>query len=200
LGWSSVSKRDWKNTVYIIGGGSSLTGFNFQQLQGRIVLVINDAMLRLPWATAVFSADRTWASKRSKELAQFNGERYLATGTLEPDIPEITHLMRDNDPGLSEHPQFLRVRGTSGYGALNLAFLKGAPQIVLLGFDYYAPQQRWYKNYSWPSDTMPSDFQDWAKEFDSMIPQLKRSRVEVWNANPESRITAFPTITLKEIL
>lgn len=178
--YATVAAPYWEE-VWLVGAGPSANNFDFGALRGKTVVAINDMVLRLPFATAVFSADRFWAAKRAAELQQFNGERYLATGTF---APGVSNLERIKAPALSDDPTKVHVMGSSGYGALNLAFLKKAKRIFMLGYDYtkHGQQREW-------------DF--WAAAFSSTKEQLKHTEVFVVGS---SRIVAFPQVAPEALI
>jgi hypothetical protein len=192
--------------VFLVGGGPSLRGFDFKKLKGRTVCAINDAVLHVPWADCLFSADQQWIANREREILKFPGEKFLA-GPMPAEDSELFpyYLKRERSAGLSEQPDTLNVRGCSGYAALNLAYLKGAKRIVLLGYDFRNPDAHWYSNYSWMSVTNPSSgrskmYLGWAQYFNETVNQLKQAGVEVLNASIKSAVTAFPKVTLAEVL
>ena len=194
----NTSVPPW-NEVFLVGGGSSLKGFDFERLRGRIVVAINDALLYLPWATALFSIDPQWVENRMEQIRKFPGEKYLA---VEPvDGLEAAYLIRQRGKELSETWPEVRISGNSGYGALNLAVLKGAKRIVLLGYDFYDSAQHWHAGYLWnQNNPMPTLYSRWAKDFNSTVPQLKQLGVEVINTSMLSLITAFPKVSIDEVL
>jgi hypothetical protein len=162
-------------------------------------------MMHLPQATVLFSADTQWILKRRKEIAEFAGEKYLCVCASEPlgaPIPGVTYLEKRFDAGLSTDPTGLHVRGTSGYAALNLAFLKGAKRILLLGYDFNQDngQAHWYPDGARATAVGTEALQDWAEEFTLAEKQLQRSGVLVLNYSPGSRIRCFQKVPIKPLL
>lgn len=186
-------KTTWE-TVYLIGGGPSLSSFDFEKLKGHSVVAINDALFKIPWATALFSADSHWANHRKDAINQFNGERFLAM----PPIPGInaTFLNCLERPGISLEWPNIHLQGTSGYAAINLAILLGAKNIFLLGYDYQNAQKHWFGNYEWKSSTDDYVLKLWAAQFNSI--QLPFD-VHVYNTNPLSQVVAFPKVRLEDV-
>lgn len=187
--------------VYLVGGGPSLRGFDFELLRGQVVVAINDASRYLPWATALFSADVMWMTNRREHIESFSRHRFLA---IPPDqrgeLRGVEYLTRLRLLGLSEVLGCVHLGGTSGYAALNLAVLKGAKEIVLLGYDY-SGTDRWYPDYDWSSRGRGQfEHEEWARNFDTMLPALAVAGVKVTNASPESKITAFPKVELNQVL
>lgn len=198
VNFGSVS-TPWWGKVYLVGGGPSLRGHDLSCLRGRTVVTINDALFHLGFdPTASFSADLPWMVARRDRLATVACERYMVlspSNTPRP-IPGVIYLEKRYDTGLSTNPRWIYIRGSGGYAALNLAFLKQAREIVLLGFDFHGG--RWY------SSATPST-QSWileqqAAEFNGMKQILNASRVKVINGCPDSLISAFPKVTVEEAL
>jgi hypothetical protein len=174
-----------------VAGGPSARSFDLNLLSGKTVVAVNDAVFRLEahaFAVApilsICSLDNTWIRRHRDYLSSFAGEKFFAL-PLEtwPDcarIPGATYLQWSHQSGLSEDPGFLETGGHSGYGAVNLAYLKRARSIHLVGYDLD------------PSEK--SHFEEWAKAYGSMIPQLQKRGVAAHNHNPKSFITAFPKV------
>lgn len=175
----------WRR-AWIVAGGPSARKFDLGRLRGETVLAVNDALdlllaRRLP-PTAVASLDNNWIRRRRADLERFEGEKYLAL-PLEtwPDCAGIrgaTYLRWSHADGLSEDPTRVCTGGNSGYGALNVAYLKGAREIFLVGYDMD------------PRDG-PAHA-TWARLFRATLPQLAARRARVVNLNPNSFIDAFP--------
>lgn len=194
--WSQAEPDAAWDEVFCVAGGPSLVGWDLSKLEGRTVVAVNDAVRHLPKATAAFSADRNWAMRRLSDLHGFQGQRYLAVGYEHADN-WIRNLYRARGDGLSINPDTVNVC-SSGYGALNLAFLKGAKRIFLLGYDYTQGGQHWYPE----QGTYALNgrfFNQWADKYATMLPQLREAGVQVVNANPASRISCFPKVSLSEL-
>jgi hypothetical protein len=200
LTYGTVCSPWWDDRpLYIVGGGPSLTGFDFARLRGRI-LTVNESLLYLLSVNlppdAVFSMDNNWARHRFCEMSRFRGEKYLAVQEFYwPYVDQAaTMLARVRRSGLSDDPGAIHICGTSGYGALNLAYLKRAREVYLLGFDMAGGH--WHPEPAWGGG-IPLD--PWAAAFDDAAVQLRAAGVRVWNCSPDSKITAFPKISLEEI-
>ncbi len=116
---------------------------------------------------------------------------------------DVNVLRYDADlPGLSFNPQLLHTGQNSGYQAVNLAVLLGAERIILLGYDmkYSATgAKHWHEDHEGPN---PGNQQlgGWAKNFDTMLPDLEKAGVEVINATPGSAIECFERVKLESVL
>lgn len=185
MNWSVVSAPWWPE-VWIVGGGPSARQFNLEQIAGRQVLAVNDAIkvcANLPSSSvALFSGDIFWLQRNHFFVRAFPGEKFAGVHCL-VDIPDLQCLRRGYSDGLSDDHGRLEMGGNSGYAAINLAVLKGARTIHLVGFDMNGPEAK---------------FQQWIPRFHSMLPALDRKGIQVLNHNPASAIDAFWKVPLCE--
>lgn len=193
--------------VFLVGGGATLRGFDFTRLAPIGELIgINQAMFDCECACGV-SIDHPFVRNRAAELAAFASARelYLAVGdrwfdVLE-EVPRAIYLRQGEEP-LSLDPGALATGGTSGYAALNLAVLKGARQIVLLGYDYRVTAGRHHYHDAYPWHHMANDqsWPSWARRFNAMAPRLRAMGVHILNASPASAIECFPRCEIETAL
>jgi hypothetical protein len=198
--------------VFVVGGGPSLAGRDLSLLHERgHVLGVNRAADHWPLVDATFSLDREFARRYAAHLAHWGKthEVYLAVSTdwhrSARQIQGVTYLEREHGRGLSLDPGKIRNGLNSGYGALNLAVLKRAREIFLLGFDLTEPKEKapthWHSGYEWGTRSTVKYWQRWADRFVDISHDLAQHRpdVRVYNANPKSAIRAFPFTTYEEI-
>jgi hypothetical protein len=194
-------------TVFLIGGGPSLRGFDLRRLFGRGHLVgINESMFHVPVVAGV-SVDLRFVSSRFDRLAEFakTTQLFLSLGAewwneVDP-VPSAVNLWNSPLPGISHDPALLRRGSTSGYAALNLAVLKRARHIVLLGYDYrnIGGLKNFHDGYSW-RPVADALWADWAREFTFAADECKAAGVSVVNASPASMIGCFTKMTIDEAL
>lgn len=210
--FSRVSEPWWDDRpVILVGGGPSLIGFNFKRLKGLgHIVAVKGCMFDIPWADCGFILDLPRIREWQGRMRDLEMPIYLAVPDelpyQTPDVPTGIWLRRNtNNSTLSSDPFRIATGGTSGYGALNLAYLKRARKIVLLGFDYkishkdsvghhneqhYINKRRQNKRY----------WANWARNFDYAAKQCHKSGIYVLNASPVSSIDAFPKCTPEEAL
>jgi hypothetical protein len=153
---------------------------------------VNDALLNISSAAAVFSMDHRWIRSRLSTLQTFPGEKFLAIHDRHSDlmrIPGATYLTRSRSEGLSDDPSTVHLGGCSGYGALNVAVLLGARRITLYGFDL-TPGRAWASEH--PEQRVM--YRAWARMFRSTLPFLEDRGIIVVNASLDSAIDAFPKL------
>jgi len=203
-----VEPVDWGDRpAIIVGTGPSLAGFDHDRLRGLgNVLAVKEAVWDLPFADACFGLDLPWMRRQGDRLIDVAArmQLYLAIPPvgLPPGhrpIPGAIHLVRRRTCNqFSEDPAEVESGGNSGFGAVNVALLKGARTIVLFGFDYthghycpdrYAHQRPDHNARYWPR---------WGDNFRITLPQLAGMGASVLNASPGSTVDAFPKVTIDE--
>ncbi len=180
-----IVSTPWWSEVWIVACGPSARLFDLDRLKGKTVLAINSAyylfsLLQLRMAdVTTFSADPDWTRDHRDLLRYRKAERFVSlaldTHPDLADIPGVTYLKRSHLDGLSEHPGHLCMGGNSGYAAINLAYLKRATEIHLVGYDMAGNPK----------------FAQWIPRFRTMLPQLEAAGVRVINHNSNSAIDAF---------
>ena len=192
--------------VFLVGGGPSLCGFDFHRLFGYVVGV-NVAMFDLPECCAGVSMDYNFVRDNHARLSAFaqRAELFLVIGdrfheTL-PVVERAIYLREMQGPGLSVHPTCVVRGGSSGHTALGIAVLKLARSVVLLGYDYgRAGTGRHHYHDAYPAFHRADEqsWPTWAKHYDGAALSAKNNGIAVINASPQSRIEAFPKMTIEE--
>lgn len=192
--------REWtRHRTFILGGGPSLRGFDAGQLRGHgKVIAINDAGLYMcPWADILFWSDRRWLDWNAHLLHLHTGERKVARKPPHVPLDCEVHVVDFHPPGLSTDPD--AVGGCcSGSSAINLAYLLGSRQIVLLGFDMN-DQGNWHNHHKKASALM-SHAKRFIPALEGMAPTLAKLGCQVLNATQGSALQCFPVTTLAEVL
>lgn len=200
--FGTVSPPYWDDKpVVLVGGGPSLIGFNFSQLKSKQVYVvgINQAIFDAPCCAGV-SADVMFMHQRRAPL-----EEYATKFPVYACVPEsihptkMVHLDKRWKNAFSEHPSVINTVGSSGFAALNVAYLMKARRIILLGFDYCVLNRgrshHYHNKYPWHRRTT-GEWPRWAAGYETALPQLRAANIEVINASPQSAIKAFRKISI----
>lgn len=207
--------------IWIIGSGPSARLADFNAIpKGDIVFGVNGTagwVNRLDWW---FTLDRDPLNLRRMESPKLNGVRCFAALPDEIPLPEkvirykrvaqnpkfnknIARRRRfQNTPEwwlsrwsavrtLSEIPGSINT-GNSLWGALQIAYQFKFKKIILVGLDGDRLPR--------VEGGRPNSLLHLPILFESAIPQLKRSGVQVFNANLKSKITCFPRVTFAEAL
>jgi len=190
--------------IIIIGGGESLIGFDFEQLNDfdGAIITVNNVIFHLPradyWIT-VDPMDKEGNPQRGMR-EQFEGTYYYCAF---PDLErrpwhnkfykmvENVHYLERIVPGNNESNYGMNQKdgyelqedkrkittGDSIYGALGLAYHFGAKKIVMLGVDGYG-YGHWYdKN----SPYNAHGIKDFENKYLNNIPRIYRQSVQQFN-------------------
>lgn len=204
--------REWTGqTAFLVGGGPSLLGFHPEALLGRgRVIVINKSVLPgegwpgIPWADVMYFCDRSfWAAHGPAVRGFYRGSRIVSLANL-PDNPEVLRLSRKARLGLSSDPRQLCHGASSGYQAINLAYLFGASRIVLLGYDLAlgaGGKTHLHDGYGRYTASLAHTLDKVHRpQFESLKAPLAAAGVEVVNASPESALLTWPRISIADAL
>lgn len=201
MNFGEVAAPWWDDRpTFIIGGGPSLRGIDLSRLRERgWVLGVNRAAETVP-VDATFSLDTQWIDERRAMLGDWAGrhEVYLAVlpRSSRFGIPGVIYLERKDGAGLSKDRGAIINGLNSGYGALNVAVLKRAREIVLLGFDMQPGPgaTHWHDGYPWRDRRKEANYPKWASLFARAVQDIPEG-VTVRNANPRSAVRCFPFTT-----
>jgi len=197
--YSQVPKIFSGETIYIIGGGPSLKGFDFRKLRGCRTIAINKALIYHAGADVVYWTDGRFYTWFKNEVDNYQGLKFaLKAGSQYTS--DIQVLRKGKPYGLEEDPETLAHGFNSGYAAINLAYHLGAAKIILLGFDMSNDGTQTHFHDGYPTrgagDHIYIDkFLPGFKQLDS---ELKAKGVTVLNASPYSRLNIFPKITIDQ--
>lgn len=186
-------------TVFILGGGPSLIGFDGSQLQGKRVIAINNAGLDIvPFADILFWADDRWLTWNLHRLDDYRGPLKLTRNwcNIDHKRQDINIINYDKDRGLS-HRNSIIGGWCSGSSCLNLAYLFGAKRIVLLGFD----MKPGHYHDAHKIETVQTDYATkYIPAFEAMAGSLAARGVDVVNATPVSELKCFRFQALTDVL
>ncbi|WP_270374968.1 hypothetical protein [Marinicauda sp. Alg238-R41] len=197
--WSAPP--EWPDErVFILGGGPSLTRFDAETIRGKgRVIACNNAGLDLaPWADVLFAADGRWFGWNTDRL-HLNQSRYRVTrqDPREDWLPwPVQRVRHDKERALSEAPDTV-CGACSGAMAVNLAYLFGAGEIILLGFDMRPGN--YHANHKTPG--LPQHYENqFIPALARMVAALDAKGVRVINATPGSAFTGAPMADLEALL
>lgn len=188
------------DTVYILGSGLSLDGFDYDLLADKKVFAINDAgLLQYPEAHTLISTDAGWWRSRHARLGEFRGVRLVCT---EPELASMVDdrrlvlMRRVRQFGLSSEVNVLHGIFTGVHAAINLAAHELVRQIVLLGVDLFAEAPGGRK-YTYPAAAATTartarQFESMRAALESCAGPLARKGIEVINASPASALECWP--------
>lgn len=177
-------------TVFLIGGGTSLRDFDFERVRSCRCLAINESVIEVPWADALFFRDHEWFARRSSVLAQWPGLIVTTSPGAKRDWPERVFLIENNTRRMP------RAR-TSGQQAVSLAIMMKAKRIVLLGFDWNRDGGNYHDRYSEPGlEYYGGITEAWIGYRD----RAARQGTEIINATLGSQISEFYRWRIDDLL
>ncbi len=185
----------------IICGGESVKPAedDIKKFQGRVIAVKQSVAIR-PDADVMFVSGKDDGRVCAKFFPMFRGNYLVARGEY-PDMPNHTKVMkRTKDASkLSINPTEL-AGFDGGTSAINLAFLFGASEILLIGYDMRGG--RWlngiYKHHlPFPPQR---DFDVHRSILPTIAADLKLLGVKVINCSLISEVDVFEKVSLKEFV
>jgi hypothetical protein len=199
--------------AFIIGGGPSLEGFDFDRLRGKgKVIAVNRAYESVPFADILFFMDNgfyQWAHRGElspdclKKWNDFQGRKVFLNivGRQYDDVYSVRSLGR---VGLSNSLKMGLYHGNnSGVGAVGLAFCLRANPIYLLGIDCKVDDAKkkthWHSGYK-KRPMHAAAFKSFRQDFERLDRFIRRLSIKVINLNPNSGVRCFPFSTIDEVI
>lgn len=199
---------------FIIGGGPSLIGFDFNRLEGMgKIIAVNRAFIEAPFADICFFMDGSRSSfyglttsnrltpDSAQRWAEFKGYKvYLnLVGRKLRDVYSIRSIGRN---GISNSIRKGLFHGNnSGTGALGLAMCLGANPIYLLGIDGKFENGKSHYHDGYLTNRQPEkNYRGFAIEFHKLAKLIRKTRFKVINLNPNSAVRSFPFSTIERVI
>ncbi len=211
-----------KDDVYIIGGGGSLTGFDFRCLRNLDTIAVNGSALDVPKPTYCITADSgqfrklqegcyngidtTWVlvtnpnhcSMKWKD-GKFQHKNGYVYNLFAPNIV----IRNAGVEGIGFEFKDFRTGYNSGFCGFQLAVLLRYKRIHLLGFDlnYDAPSQHYHNRYQNKKTTSKVAMELFYRNFVVALKRIKEETdIEVISHSANSRLNGIiPYMPLGEI-
>jgi len=156
-----------------------------------------------PGAEYLYACDRKWWEVHLPAVNEtFSGERYTQYRDEKEkqfaDENGIIALKGINEKGLGRDR--LHFNSNSGAQAINLAYLKGATQIVLLGYDMQQTggKAHWFGSH--PPTLHNGNYSAYVQSFTRLAEDLAAEGVDVVNCTRETALHQFRQAELGDIL
>lgn len=198
------------NTVFVLGGGPSVSTVDLARLRGKNVLCLNSAYKYLDSCSAILWCDSTWASKNDQELRErtaikigcLSGVRQIGRDYSRKTIGDSTVLSKTGSSGYD--PNIMNVRGNnSGTMAINLLMNMGVKTVILIGFDMTSSNSKSHFHSDYDFVVSKSVYQDtFVPNFIALMESAKQYNINttVLNASPNSALTIFKKIQLNDYI
>jgi len=208
--FNRVTEPYWVDRpLIIVGGGPSLRGYDCSDLRdrGRVVL-LNDAVMFCE-GDVLFSMDANWIKRSTGMINDFTGEEVWLT-VSDRQIHEVyarpvSHLkkMSSRVNTLSTSTDQIYCGGNAGFGVLNLALLKGARVIYLLGYDMNrGPHEQWHTSEALLDLPKRKSYQSyyarWGQRIGEVSSLFREKGIRIINCNPASAVTCFEFSSYEE--
>jgi hypothetical protein len=193
-------------TVFVVAGGPSLRGFDFERLRGRRVLAVNSACLSLPWAELLYFMDNGWFSGHRTLVETWPGLACSASRAAKRELPDrIRRIQHEERPDFPP-PGTERIRHgrSSGHMAVSLALAMGAARQVLLGFDMRVEGTRTHYHdddyYRGKTGGAAEVLAEFVRHFDGWHAAALARGCAIVNATPGTALTEFPAVSIDDEL
>lgn len=204
-------------TCFIIGGGPSLSSFDWSMLHGYKVIGINKAFTHYPvdvnfgidyrfFEILHYSSDPQnpdhnlyLAWRQYKGIKVF--VRHDQSHQFAPDIFYVNALSRK---AISfELAQGIYPGNNSGCGALLLAVGLGCKRIGLLGYDFkvHGSRTHWHDGYRYQNvESMSEKLEGFCRCVDEWAGGLKQNGIDVVNLSPDSALQNYPRMDIETFM
>lgn len=174
-----------------IASGASLTQEDVDLCKGQRVYVVNDCYKLAPWADLLYAADTQWW-EHHKGVEGFKGEKWTVSHEAEKKYG-INRIDYKSNLVWGDG-EILATGGNSGFQVLNLAVMRGATKVILLGYDMGG--KHWFGDHP-PHMRKNSPYGDWIKNFNKAAPLIS---VPVINCTRNTALECFPRMELQDVL
>lgn len=197
----------WKGeTVFIIGGGPSLIGFDYTPIQNRKVIGVNNAYRLGDWVDVCWFGDLKWLHWHQKELrSDFKG--IIAHCNTRSDLRRKRWMVpfnRGTPLGIVTDKKMVAWNRCSGFSAINLAYHMGASTVFLLGFDmkHDTKQKNWHRDHKEDQSLRLAErrYARFLVASKAIHRDAQKLGLRIVNGNLDSAIMEFEKMTLGDFL
>lgn len=196
-------RPEWpRATVFIVGGGPSLSGADLDILKGQKVIAINTSFQKVPFADFMIFSDFQWWDYYRDKIDSFTGR--IVCASRSPMDPRLLMVRRKVPPGLDQPNDCLPIQFTTTTGAMGLAVKLGAKKLVLLGIDGRTMTDDKGNEKTHHHKHSFGTFDNWRArhrgDLQKMVEPLKERGIEVVLATPSDYEDLWPRAELSSLL
>lgn len=209
-----IDPAPYDHACYIVGGGPSLTKFNWSNLDGKFVIAINRAYEVLPNAQILYFTDTDYWQIHKNKMLKHKGMKYRGRIAKRPDIKDegVVELQLQQKPaGWSDTFGELYHGSNSGYACIQVAAQLGFTTIYLLGFDMqhagkYVRNAKnnlgvthWHNGHR--RTDPPSAYNMMLRNYKVLAEQVTKRKLNVINVNTPQKtaLKHFPIKSVEEV-
>lgn len=186
-----------------VASGPSLTQEQLDYIKehrtNHKVVVINDNYRLAPWADAHYACDGKWWNKYHTDVKKnYKGVSFTQCKRSAANY-NLNLIEGEHKKGLGKDNK-IHFGSNSGYQAINLCYLWGAKEIMLIGYDMkLAPDgtHHWFGNHPGTLHTN-SPYEQFARNFINLAEDLTNEGINVVNCTKSTALTCFKKQTLEE--
>lgn len=203
---SWVPPRSYWNgeTVFVLGGGASLIGFDFEQLRGHPIIAVNalgyDVLPIAKVTDFLFGQDAGFFEAHKQLVALWPGLILTTSPHAARRYPgRVQRIITRHAKEFLLGP-YIRQGANSGQTAIALAIALGAVCVVLLGFDMKLINGRSHSHdfYAQPNDLIYRT--EFIPKFRGWRADARKIGVDIVQGLPGSALTEFPCRPLADLL
>lgn len=204
---SAAEWPDWTGqTALIIGTGPSAEEWPLDAAQERVrAIAIKSTWMLAPWADALYGLDKDWWIA-NRGVPAFKGLKFTGSPSVSNVYADVRRIrLRTFAKILTAETGVVGCGlktggGHSGFQALNLAVQFGARRILLVGFDMTLANGAHWSRDNGTGRPDAGRTASWREALDGCAGQFRELGVDVVNCSPRSALTAYPKVTLPEVL
>ena len=184
--------------VYIVCGGTSLKGFDFEKLKDKVVIAVNYACFNIPYFDYVSAIDFDFYEDNKEKIKLIDKpfyaiENYHDSGIFkELNVNTLTH---SGEKGYDERKGYCKHGFNSGYFAVQLALDLGYKNIHILGMDAHYTNNQYFFKQGTDDDLGYNHLPEYMKALKSQLPK----GINIYNYSDISTIKCFPFKKLSDI-
>ena len=189
----------WRGSrVFIVASGPSLTEEDARTTEGKgRTIAVNTSVTIAPHADMLYAGDAQWWMHNEPLWQTFRRIRVTSSkpAALKYDL---TFVPRDGERGLSRYG--VSTGGNSGHQAMCAAYLMGAAEIVLIGFDMMADglKNHWHNDHVRSTNPTRSLYGRWRFNIENLAVSLSAKGVRVLNASRRTALS-IERISLEDL-
>lgn len=199
---------DKDNSIYVVGGGPSLKGFDFNYLKDKKTIAVNASISDIPDPDYFITMDYTFVKANTPKLIETTARKYFvvnygATHNGGPRIKTINGRPTDTFRNITYYiNQFNEIASyctigfgetdeqfchgnNSGHCAIQLAIIKGYKNIYLLGIDMSTKKGGHY--YKTNDERIRNNVDEYYNNFVESLPYIPKD-VNLYSCSPISRL------------
>jgi hypothetical protein len=201
----SIEKTRNNGWAVCIATGPSLTVEDarlceqYREKTGLLIVGVNDAY-RAADVDVLYACDPEWWDHHWDKVKDLRADLYSQSDTACEKYGRLRHITGAHKQGFSSKPDVIHYGNNSGYQAMNLAYLMGCTNLILLGYDMgIGPkgESHFFGDHP-PGLRRASGYKAFITEF-AAIPYRKMG-LQILNASRSTYLQCFDKVPLEQAL